>query len=343
MADFDYVKAWNELAEPAFKALPARVLAVLDRVLVECKNSRQDEHTLALPWPAKPEGAATSVLDDMNEIPSRELALAAQVTYGYGHWCPGGMLYKHVRSGTSWHFANLADEVLKARCGLPSGKKHRDSIGRSFTVCEGLLRVCYASNDIWTWREIGPATPEALEKARLLDLCHRPGTFDDDAMELRRILGEDYPEFVPWVDHERFMTPVYPDEILVREWNTKVLHDSPFAVLEVMHVNYKPHPFVIGPEHMKTDSPYLDPESAPCAFREASGVRCRLPYKAHTSERALALAPKVATDLATLQQWMVKTRPRAELDNIQGFAIVDKKKLIAGLDEAMIRNAKEQP
>jgi hypothetical protein len=50
-----------------------------------------------------------------------------------------------------------------------------------------------------------------------------------------------------------------------------------FEVLDVRDVNHRPHPFMIGNKHFRSDSVYLDPRAAPCAMRG-----CGQPYDSHT-------------------------------------------------------------
>ena len=70
----------------------------------------------------------------------------------------------------------------------------------------------------------------------------------------------------------------------------KLLPDmTEVEVLGAENVNFKPHPFVIGPKHFPTDGGmYIDPHRAPCAMKG-----CNLSYEEHTSERALFVRPKV--------------------------------------------------
>lgn len=64
------------------------------------------------------------------------------------------------------------------------------------------------------------------------------------------------------------------------------LNNDVVTIERVVHVNYKPDVFCIGPKHIQlSPGMYLDPNVAPCAT-------CGKPYSSHTSERALVLKVK---------------------------------------------------
>lgn len=82
----------------------------------------------------------------------------------------------------------------------------------------------------------------------------------------------------------------YDDEEVAEILKSEVVLNC-FTVDSCRAVNFKPHPFVIGPGHLKGDSMYLDPNSHGCYYRgrdTASGT-CGLPYSAHTHETVVFL------------------------------------------------------
>lgn len=72
-----------------------------------------------------------------------------------------------------------------------------------------------------------------------------------------------------------------------------LLTQNLFEAHDVTNINHKPHPYVIGPSHIKNSSgAYLDIEEC-----ERKGVRCAHPncylsYKEHTSDLVCALKLK---------------------------------------------------
>lgn len=103
---------------------------------------------------------------------------------------------------------------------------------------------------------------------------------------------------------------------LVRELLPEVAETV--EVVKADNINYKPHPFVIGPRHSpKAGRMYIDPHQAGCAH-------CGLPYEDHTSERALFVRPKVDHTTEIFKN-ALKDILRVLEDNsikIDGFALI---------------------
>lgn len=91
-------------------------------------------------------------------------------------------------------------------------------------------------------------------------------------------------------------------------------------VFKVDVVNYKPHIFMIGPQHFPKDgSIYLKPEQAPCAM---SG--CYLDIHEHTSDQVAFIKLTRNTTQTEMQAWLV------ELTKPDGWALTLKPRPIDG-------------
>lgn len=90
-----------------------------------------------------------------------------------------------------------------------------------------------------------------------------------------------------------------------------------FIVKSITNVNYKPHPYTIGPEHIKNSkSMYLEPDSAPCAVQG-----CRLKYAEHTSDKVLFLS--ILKDLTKDEAQNVLKKLPLEENKIDGVAFIE--------------------
>ena len=106
----------------------------------------------------------------------------------------------------------------------------------------------------------------------------------------------------------------------------RALVPEPFVVQQVTQVNYKPHPYVIGPKHIEAAQSYGGilgkevMEKVGCAYYDR-GSSCGLPYSAHTHDTAIFLtmtrdvANKEAADILSA------LKPEFEKDNISGVAL----------------------
>lgn len=174
---FDYERAWYELAKPAFRMLPGRLLDLYDRVVHVAADCKQDRYCL-LEWPEK--GTLKAAFE---EVPSQELSRAAHVIYFHGHWAPMDVP-KHDVVGGYWRFSNYADQVLNERLGLSSTQ----DTGSYFQVREGTLYVCLSNRDGWSSGEIGEATEETLAAAKNFKTDYfvklNDGSFDRKAKQM---------------------------------------------------------------------------------------------------------------------------------------------------------------
>lgn len=105
----------------------------------------------------------------------------------------------------------------------------------------------------------------------------------------------------------------------------KVLNPKHFKLLSVQNVNHDPHPFTIGPAHVKHASNYhsgrLGEETlknVPCAFRG-----CNVAYENHKSDTVafLQLVKTLTKDEAN--KTIKKVVDNIPKDLIDGFTMVD--------------------
>lgn len=283
--DFDYARAWRELARPAYDLLPANVRDLYARVAAECRECRQDS-ALDTVWPP-----GSDLRSGFEELDAGDLAFASRVIYFLGHWQPSREVAPVPNDhGAHWKFANYADQVLRRRCGLPETRAHGDGIG--FEVHEGLLRLCCSYPDGWTWEEVGIATPAFLATCQALSTWPVGKRAKSEAMvavyeqwlrAIRRLPAADggHPRLGEFLDKERFIEKG-ADEAAVDDG----LRGTGLRRHALTNVNFKPHPFTIGAQHLaNSQSSVLDPDCAPCAQ-----PGCRLSYAEHKSDRVLFIA-----------------------------------------------------
>jgi hypothetical protein len=153
---FDYKAALADLIMPVLKALSADALWIYGAL---CSAKYKDLHQgqdLDVPMPEE-------LRERFEAIPPDRLAYAARVLYFHGHW--GGTFGgAKDNAGGYWKFANLADQVLSKAIGLERSR-HSGS-GWSWKVLEGCVRLQLGTAHLWTWQELGPATPENMAKFR---------------------------------------------------------------------------------------------------------------------------------------------------------------------------------
>jgi hypothetical protein len=170
---FDYAAAWEELARPAYEALPQNVRDLLAQVATEAARLGQLPD-LTMPWPNDPQlGAKGNPDSDLRErfaaVPADVLAYAARVIHSVGHWYPShGRLNLPGRAhGAHWKFSHYADQDLRRRL-IEATSADLIRNGGPFAVHEGAIRLCYSTRDMWTWAEVAPATVNGLTLARAL-------------------------------------------------------------------------------------------------------------------------------------------------------------------------------
>ena len=205
-SSFDYLRAWHELAYPAYEAMEDDLRKLVEETAVLTADLQQDRN-LQMPWP-EPSSIFRCVPQLLNfklafEVWADEqptaLAKAARVTYFTGHWFAKPILKSHFEPcgpgqweliepeeplfsmvgrllqehGSHWKFSNYADQVLRERLGLPVKRAFSKNNSAYFQVLEGMLRLCLSyknkqDGDGWLWHEVGLATPENLAKIRKL-------------------------------------------------------------------------------------------------------------------------------------------------------------------------------
>lgn len=163
MKQFDYKAAHEAVAAPIARKLPEAALKIYRelRDALDLADLRQGP-TLDCPMPKR-------IRHMFDALDNDALALASRALYSFGHWASGkaGELDegKPDTRGAYWKFSDLADQVLRVRLGL-APRYARERHGFGVILHEGALRVYAASNDLWSWVEVGPANDETLNAAR---------------------------------------------------------------------------------------------------------------------------------------------------------------------------------
>lgn len=172
---FDYRQAWVQAARPAYEALlnaNPQIADALDIVASHYRDIHQDRDHLGIPWRNETDRTFFMLLD------TDDLAFASHVIHMVGHWFPGdyglGSLFRKTfvvpgrEWGSTWKFAHLADQALRAllqsKLQTPEFDHVRDDRGWSWQVHQGAVRQCWASRNSWTWVEVMPAAFRSMPK-----------------------------------------------------------------------------------------------------------------------------------------------------------------------------------
>lgn len=155
---FDYQKAYQKLAKPAFDQLSSPVQDLVQRVKLVASNASQASD-LSLPWANEELKRAFHELAVTN---LRGLCWASYVVYCAGHWAPSGAALHYM--GLYWKFSRYADQTIESMLDLPwvrGEHRRRHSIRVRLGVYEGVLRAYYELYDQeYSFAEIGLATKE---------------------------------------------------------------------------------------------------------------------------------------------------------------------------------------
>jgi hypothetical protein len=161
MKTFDYIRAWDRIAYPAWQTLSPDIKALVLRTHVVAKDLGQGDD-LQMLWP---EVLKTRVHFRMSfeDFTSADLAFAARVVNALGHWYHARAEHQEPwlddRLGTHWKFARYCDQVLQARLQIPQ-PVGSSTTGFGLEIHEGAIRLTYASTRSWSWREVAVATEE---------------------------------------------------------------------------------------------------------------------------------------------------------------------------------------
>ena len=122
MKEFNYKRAWNELAYPRYCQLSKDVRKLFELVQSTCGDQRQNS-SLGMDWP---DG---DLEQRFYHVPSEELARALHVIYGLGHWDydkTEGEEYVRDNHGAYWKFQYFAKQSLTER-GFTNWDKYNTS------------------------------------------------------------------------------------------------------------------------------------------------------------------------------------------------------------------------
>lgn len=213
MKTFDYEKAWQDLALPAFKQLPTAVLCLAEEVGIVADDLHQDKQCCMI-WPED----GGKLREMFNRLDSVTLSRAAHVLHDYNYWRPGKSIAGNAPvTKCGWKFSNYADQVLRSRYNIALDSKAMVGL----RIHEGTIRVCYSSSDMWTWHEVAPATDEGMEKAGLIasQLSHKMAgiTRRDDRDSAANLFMEELKKTVAWPDFDISGYMVEEEELKLRQ------------------------------------------------------------------------------------------------------------------------------
>lgn len=172
MKQFNYKKAFDEAAFPAYEALSPYVKNVFEEVINQASDLSQSKD-LSMPWPKTP---LMELFGGLNDF---DVAVASKVIYSAGHWAyaefdlafeAGGSAYqlrnKLQNHGSYWKFSNYADQILRERLGVEYRPNYNRDNLRNFEIHVGMIRICVQTPDSWNWIDLALATRENMEMLR---------------------------------------------------------------------------------------------------------------------------------------------------------------------------------
>lgn len=116
------------------------------------------------------------------------------------------------------------------------------------------------------------------------------------------------------------------DRAEVLEQIREMAKEYPFTVEMIESVNYKPHPYMIGPQHIPEGGGVLDDNTI--RFMERLGVHCgwrgcTLPYDQHTYDTVMFIKLKQNVDQETIRLQFLKIKPILEENKIDGIGFLE--------------------
>ena len=363
--EFNYKRAWQELAGPGFEALPQIFKDLYAEVAARHSEFNQVKD-LSVPL-------LLGIEERLEYESDTSLAVASRTIYFWGHWghTPSATVYypglepKTVYSdmclasavkdyiklmneygdpqgeirteyhrcgppdghgGAHWKLAKMLDQVLARRMEAQL-KSIGAAKGCSIEPLEGALRVQVTTRGGgWNNLDFCWATRSNLEKFRELR-C-----FDEEQL---------IQEFAHEPHHEWF-TKSFMDHKPGTKWETSELAQryqplvaGAFKIHKVEACNFQPHPYVIGSRHIEEASRRggsLDEsvmKAVPCAYRDSQRghERCSLPYSKHTSDVVMFIEPLRNVDNAEAAGLLMKIKEAVTADKVQldGFGIMPSK------------------
>ncbi len=263
--EFNYRRAWQELANPQYEALPDAVKEAYRIVATEGRDLQQDKHLLV---PVMPK-----IADLLAPFDTGDLCLFMKVIYNWGHWA-----YTDIVDGVNTKFGPTSDDA------------------GAYWKLENMIR------------QIIVDMPNPRLDNHESAICHKYG---DDHPMLKSNMDGKFMDHKPGTD--------WSNEELPGKYQHLVVDD--FHISEVRCVNFKPHPFMIGPRHFPGDGEgsYILPRKAPCAMRG-----CCLDYDEHTHDVAMFLKCKRQLPNKEAAAALMKLKNAFEEDKVRvdGFAFL---------------------
>lgn len=178
-------------------------------------------------WDLDTVGCPEELKARLSAFSTNELARASRAVYSCGHWDPGitgGNLTGHFdtyRTGAHWKFANICDQILRARVFSKDEEGQRYLVRdgkapkalKAMEIHEGMIRETFSDKDSWQWFEVGFATDGYMTARPPRPQMHseprRASTYDWKELEAfgARCKAGDFAteDAKPWLDVERFM------------------------------------------------------------------------------------------------------------------------------------------
>lgn len=256
------------------------VRLALQMVITQQANLPQNA-SRGIDWPAN----SPELREAFDAIPVDELGKAARVIYYYGHWASVSAVVVHYPGLPPRRFPQ-GDWELHTRAAAQQWVKELDSYNCVTGARTEDVRYEYEHTGLDNTKTGGAYWKFAILARQSLQ--DRGCTKTDKQFEQE--LGWDSEDFMDHKDGEPFTRE--DAHVLFRPYLA-----SKFRPRKVISYNHKPHPFVIGQQHMNYASQHggvLGEDacrSSPCAYHTLPGRnfhdRCNVPFDQHTCEYGL--------------------------------------------------------
>lgn len=114
-------------------------------------------------------------------------------------------------------------------------------------------------------------------------------------------------------------------EELKKKYKEKFEKSEFFKLVDITTINYKPHPYVVGPKHVSYASDHqggaLTEETCrqvPCAY-----PKCKLSYDEHTYDTVIALSLTRDTTQDEANEFIKSINEEIKQDDIDGYIFVE--------------------
>ena len=177
MSDFNYEKAWIQIAKPAFEGLSKEQKEAHEKLCGIVSDLHQGRD-LKIPL-------SDEMVETVKSLSCKDLAEVARASYYGGHWKPSGVspLF-NTFNGASWKVSNVIDQILRSRLKPEA----------CIEIHEGIFKRIFSGGDYWVWEEFGLATEANMKKYKDFDVKFSRHSLQSNINILAADIGDLWPK-----------------------------------------------------------------------------------------------------------------------------------------------------